>query len=80
MVNCPNLYVIYTKPLGDLRRKHDNATTFTLYLAFKPKDDVAQFETLTDIESCLKYIESWMACNMIKLNVDKTYRGHAILL
>ena len=35
-------------------------------------DDVAQFDALTRIESCLKDIESWMHRNMLKLNANKT--------
>ena len=73
----PKNYVMYTKPLGDVIRTHGLCYHFyaddtQLYLSFKSKDDVAQSEALTRIESCLKDIESWMHHNMLKLNTDKT--------
>ena len=73
----PKNYIMYTKPLGDIIRTHGlhhhfYADDTQLYLSFKPKDDVAQCEALTRIENCLKYIESWMHQNMLKLNADKT--------
>ena len=73
----PKHYVMYTKPLGDVIRKHGlhhhfYADDTQLYISFKSKDDVAQTEALSRIESCLKDIESWMHHNMLKLNADKT--------
>lgn len=41
-----------------------------LYLSFKPLDDISNEETLQRIQSCLRYIISWM--NLNKLNTDKT--------
>ena len=76
-VPCPKNYVIYTKPPGDVIRTHELRHHFyaddtQLYLPFKPKDNLAQFEALMCIESCLKDMKSWMHRNMLKLNADKT--------
>ena len=66
---------MYTKPLDvvirthGLHRRHPGVL---LYISFKLKDDVAQHEALTHIESCLKDTESWTNNKMLKLNADKT--------
>ena len=73
----PKLYVMYTKPLGNLIRRHQldhhfYADDTQLYLAFKPSDSISQLDALTRMESCLADIESWMTKNMLKLNSAKT--------
>ena len=70
-------YVLYTKPLGDVIRRHGLQHHFyvddtQLYLSFKPKDDVIQAEALTRIENCLIEIEAWMHQSMLKLNNEIT--------
>ena len=70
-------YVMHMKPLGDVTetqglQHHSHADDTQLYLAFKPKDDIALIEALTHTENCLKNIELWMNQNMLKLKADKT--------
>ena len=77
-------YVLYTKPLGDVIRRHGLQHQFyvddtKLYLSFKPKDDVIHAEALTRIENCLIKIEAWMQQSMLKLNNEKN-RGHAFYI
>lgn len=73
----PKKYVMYTKPLGDLIQRHGldyhfYADDTQLYLAFKPKDNVAQQNALSRIEGCLVDINAWMTRNMLKLNSAKS--------
>ena len=73
----PKNYVMYTKPLADIIRRHGLQYHFyaddtQLYVSFKPGDTMIQHEAVSRIESCLKDIEAWMHTNMLKLNADKT--------
>lgn len=66
---------MYTKPLGDIIRRHGLAYHFyaddtQLYLSFKPGDDNQQH--LNVMETCLTDIQKWMSSNLLKLNSDKT--------
>ena len=73
----PKNYVLYTKLIGDVIRRHglqhySCADNTQLYLFFKPKDAIIQIEALTRIDNCLIEIQAWMHRNMLKLNNDKT--------
>ena len=73
----PKNYVMYTKPVGAICRKHNLQHHFyaddsQLYLAFKPKDSQSRSGVLQRIEECLNDIIVWMNNNLLKLNADKT--------
>ena len=73
----PKNYVMYTKPVGEICRKHGlnhhfYADDSQLYLSFDPVDNTSQTSILQRVESCLNDIVSWMNQNMLKLNADKT--------
>jgi len=73
----PKFYTMYTKPVGEICKKHGLGHHFyaddsQLYLSFEPTDGAAQNETLNRVEKCLQDIISWMNTNMLKLNTDKT--------
>ena len=72
----PILYVLYTAPVADIIRRHGlcfhlYADDTQLYLAFE-QTTADQQVSLSCIESCVKEIDSWMLCNKLKLNGDKT--------
>ena len=69
----PILFTLYMLPLGNIIRKHSvnfhcYADDTQLYLSFRP-DETNQLEKL---KACLKDIKSWMTCNFLLLNSDKT--------
>ena len=73
----PKNYIMYTKPVGNICRRHGLQHHFyaddsQLYLSFKPTEALCVSETLQRIEGCLADIMSWMHSNMLKLNEDKT--------
>ena len=73
----PKNYIMYTKPVGAICRKHGLLHHFyaddsQLYMSFKPTETVSQQETLHRVSSCLSDIVAWMHANMLKLNADKT--------
>ena len=73
----PKNYIMYTKPVGDICRRHGLLHHFyaddsQLYISFKPTEALCVSEALHRIEGCLADIVSWMHSNMLKLNEDKT--------
>ncbi len=69
----PILLILYMLPLGNIIRKHSlnfhcYADDTQLYLSMKP-DETNQ---LTKLQACLKDIKTWMICNFLQLNSDKT--------
>ena len=70
----PILYTLYTTPLGALIRKH--GIDFHMYA-----DDTQIYVSMESsqmpdekrrLELCLDDVKSWMLCNKLKLNEDKT--------
>lgn len=73
----PKNYIMYTTPVGSICRIHGlnhhfYADNSQLYLFFKPVDKVSRDKAGGRVESCLEDVMSWMHCNMLKLNADKT--------
>ena len=73
----PKNYVMYTKPVCTICRRHDldyhfYADDLQLYLSFKTNDHVSRDEAVRRVEFCLNDITRWMNHNMLKLNSDKT--------
>jgi len=73
----PKNYILYTKPVGAICKKHGLSFHFyadasQLYMTFKPKILNSRHKTLQNIESCLIDIVQWMKTNLLKLNADKT--------
>lgn len=69
----PILFTLYMLPLGNIIRKHSinfhcYADDTQLYLLIKP-DETNQ---LAKLQACLKDIKTWMTCNFLLLNSDKT--------
>ena len=71
------LFTLYITPLGATTRKyqlnfHLYADNTHLYLAFKPNNTKSLYQTIGSIQNCVIDLRSWMAANMIQLNMDKT--------
>ena len=72
----PKLYCIYTKPVGDIVKKHNlryhcYADNTQIYLSIKPNENWASERTA--IEACVSDVGGWMNRNMLKLNQEKTH-------
>lgn len=71
----PKLYCMFTKPIGEICRRHNMsyhcyADDTQVYITVKPQDDWKIFRER--LEACLSDISNWMSSNMLKLNHDKT--------
>jgi len=69
----PILFTLAMLPFGNIIRKHSinfhcSADNTQLYLSMKPEES----NQLTKIQACLKDIKTWMTCNFLMLNSDKT--------
>ena len=71
----PKLYCIYTKPVGDIVKKHNlryhcYADDTQIYLSIKPDENWASERSA--IEACVADVGGWMNRNMLKLNNEKS--------
>jgi len=71
----PLLYTMYTKSIGEICRRHNvlyhcYADDIQLYCAAEGSEDLAA--RLSSINECIDELKSWMGCNMLKLNSEKT--------
>lgn len=71
----PKEYCMYTKPVGDIIKKHNllyhcYADDTQLYFTVKPNENWK--DKLSVVEACAADISTWMSNNMLKLNQDKT--------
>ena len=69
----PILFTLYMLPLGNIIRNHSinfhcYADDTQLYLSIKPDES----NQLSKLQTCLKDIKSWMSCNFLMLNLEKT--------
>lgn len=73
----PLLFNVYTRPLGDIIRKHGlsfhiYADDTQLYISFKPSVVDNEIHALANIQECIVDIKLWMLKNKLKLNDEKT--------
>ena len=73
----PKYYVMYTKPVGAICRKHGLNNHFyaddsQLYFSFNPINNISVEETISRVTDCITEIIQWMNNNMLKLNTEKT--------
>ena len=71
----PKLYCIYTKPVGDIVKKHNlryhcYADDTQIYLSIKLDENWASERSA--IEACVADVGGWMNRNMLKLNQEKS--------
>lgn len=72
----PKAYCMYTKPVGDIIRRHGlvhhcYADDTQIYTILKPSDDNWKV-AISRIEKCVTEVKAWMEHNLLKLNDDKT--------
>ena len=54
-------------------RYHSYADDISLYVFADPRSTESVNHALSSLSSCVEYLQmKWMACNMLKLNCDKT--------
>ena len=73
----PILFILYTKPIADICRQqgvcvHLYADDTQLYLPYKVTDPADAERAISQMESCLLAVKTWMTRNKLKLNEDKT--------
>ena len=73
----PLFYSLYTSPLGDNARSHGlnfyfYADDSQFYITFKSYSLLDRDSSISRLTACVIDIDSWMLCNKLKLNKDKT--------
>ena len=73
----PRAFTIYIIPIGRTIKRHGlsyhmYADDIQIYISFEPTDLSAIHAALNKLTNCINEIKSWMTCNMLKLNNDKT--------
>ena len=73
----PLLFVLYTRPLGDIARRfntptHMYADDTQLYATLSMANLTDDRACVHKLEQCISNVKSWMASNWLKLNDDKT--------
>ena len=73
----PLSFTVYTIPIGRIIKKyglsyHLYADDIQLYISFDPSNNSSIESALSILSKCINDIESWMTCNMLKLNNEKT--------
>ena len=73
----PLLYVLYTSPVADIRKRHNltyhlYADDTQLYVSFKLGSDDLLASAKSSIEICVQEINNWMILNGLNLNEEKT--------
>ena len=73
----PLLYVLCTAPIADIIKSYDlhyhlYTDASQVYVFFPSQSQQALCLVKSKLEACVKYIDSWMVLNRLKLNQDKT--------
>ena len=68
---------IYAAPLADIARSHNidvhlYADDTQLYTSFNPSDPDSEAHARTRMGACIAEMKTWMTCNKLKLNDDKS--------
>ena len=71
----PKSYCIYCRPIGRIAKRyglsyHCFADDLQLYIILNSLS--AWFNSVSNIQECLKEIQLWMEINLLKMNEDKT--------
>ena len=65
----PVLFILYTKPVSNLIERHSiSSQSFVLDSCHPDHLDT----TVERMQNCISEVKSWMDCNKLKLNDDKT--------
>ena len=73
----PILFNMYTAPLSSIidnhgLKHHSYADDTQVYLPLNPRSPTELQSAVIKLEACLSDIKSWMQCNMLKVNAEKT--------
>ena len=73
----PELYSLYTRPLGNIIRHHQLDVQFyandtQLYVSLMNSDHEERIAAVTRLNDCIRDVLIWLTRNMLKLNDEKT--------